>query len=213
MHLLPSSNGKANIAIIDLIGCIVSILKSCDINIIYISTDGDPSYNYINEMSFDIYMESSFAGGFDAALEAWEKYKKVKVIGDMLHALKIARSRLLIGCITLNRTGIFHSFNASSLEDILLLGSTLRDYSSISKMKDFYALDLFNFKNLEELFKKDLYYELLYLLPFTCWCEAATNANLSRDARVKLLKISFDIFYGFFFRKCFCSLFKWDHDI
>lgn len=59
--------GKVKNAIIELIVCIIRVLKSYYINTIYIFTDGDPSYWYISEMSLDIYMVSFFDGGFDAA--------------------------------------------------------------------------------------------------------------------------------------------------
>lgn len=73
---------------------------------------------------------------------------------------------------------------------ILLLGNTLTDKSGMGKMKDFYVLDLFNCKNLDILFEKDLVYELLYKIPFTCLAEAAANQFL--------LKVAFEIYIFFF---------------
>lgn len=45
LYLLPSQNGKANKAIVDVISKLANILKSNGINVIYSSSDGDGGYN------------------------------------------------------------------------------------------------------------------------------------------------------------------------
>lgn len=80
----------------------------------------------------------------------------------MLHYLKIARKRLLLGDVTLNTDKIDHIINADKIESILLFGQNLKDKSSIAKMKNFYIIELFNFKNLEKFFENDHFYEMVY---------------------------------------------------
>ena len=115
----------------------------------------------------------------------------------MFHCLKLARYRLLTGNITLNCDQIYHLINSKELE-FQLINSTLTDESSVGKIKEYYALKLFNFENLEKLFEKDLIYELVYFIPFTCWAEAATNQNINCVIRIQLLRIAFDFLYQFF---------------
>ena len=125
------------------------------------------------------YMLAAFENGFDAAVSAWDSFKEDKHICDLLHCLKLARYRLLTGNITLNCDQIYHL------------------------MKDYYVLKLFNFVNLEKLFEKDLIYELVYFIPFTCWAEAVTNQNINCEIRIQLLRIAFDFLYQFFIQNTF----------
>lgn len=98
----------------------------------------------------------------------------------------------------MNNNAIKHAISADKLEKILNLGKTLQDKSGVGMMKDFYVLDLFNFKNINILLEKDLIYELLYIIPFTFWAEACTNTKISRSTRIELLNVSFEILYSFF---------------
>lgn len=129
----------------------------------------------------------------------------MKHISDLLHCLKIARKRLLICDITLFSNRIDHTINSDNLESLLLVGQTLTDKSPLGKMKDFYVLNLFNFENLDKLFAKNCLYELLYCLPYACWAEAATNANLNRQNRIELLRIAFDILFEFLKQNLYCT--------
>lgn len=70
------------------------------------------------------------------------------------------------GNITLNCLNTEYTFNSVTLESVLHLRKTLTDDSPIGEMKDYYVLNLYNFKNLEVLLENDLLYETLYLLPF-----------------------------------------------
>lgn len=53
LFVYPTLNGHANQDILFIFDCLISILKQCDINIIYTVTDGDTFYNHINDEEFE----------------------------------------------------------------------------------------------------------------------------------------------------------------
>lgn len=138
------------------------ILDSCGINVLYTCSDGDGGYNELNEKTFEIYKEIALKQGFDEVFNDWSESCAEKHIIDMLHCLKIARKRLLLGDVTLNTNKIDHIINADKIELILLFGQNLKDKSSIAKMKNFYVIELFNFKNIENFFENYHLYEIVY---------------------------------------------------
>lgn len=194
IHIIPAPNGKASSSILNLMNDIITILKDNDVNVVYTASDGDSGYNELTDETLEIYIKNN---NFESALKSWGKSHKIKHIIDMLHILKIARERLIQGCITLNSNKIIHKIISESLENILLLGPTLTDKSPLGKMRDIYAIKLFNFENLKTLFQNDMLNETYYFLPYVCWLEAVTNQEISKKSRIDLLHIAYDIFYSF----------------
>lgn len=186
IHIVAASNGKASASVVNLMYDIIEILKDNDINVVYTASDGDSGYNDLTDETLEIYIKNN---NFESALKSWGKSRKIKHIIDMLHILKIARERLLQGCITLNPNQILHKIISESLEEVLLLGPTLTDKSPLGKMKDFYAINLFNFDNLNKLFQHNMLNETYYFLPYVCWLEAVTNTNITKKSRIDLLNI------------------------
>ena len=88
--------------------------------------------------------------------------------------------------------------SSQSLENILHLGLTLTDSSSIGFMKDYYPLKLFSLENLFTLLEKNKKDEFLYFLPFTLMIEAILSDSLKKNSRLYFLKISFHILYCFY---------------
>ena len=129
----------------------ISNLHQLGINIIYTATDGDTYYNHINDETFEQYYLQAFVGCFYSAIESWSENVIIKRINDMLHCLKLARKRPVVGDIVLNSEKLTNKFNADTFEKVLKLGNTLTDDSDYAKMSDYYALNLFSFQNLEIL--------------------------------------------------------------
>lgn len=208
VYIVPTIDGKANSSIIEIMENLIGILKDCDINIIMTSTDGDNGYNEINEKTFLSYVNEAMTEGFYRAIEKFGEFNGLKIIGDLLHCLKIARARLIIGNITLNNDSYENIINSEDLEELLNLGNTLTDTSPLGKMKDFYCLDLFKFQNLETLIENDKYNYTLYLIPYVCWAEAAVNNSLSRQTRLNLLEIAFNVLSTFLLQNNFIEKIK-----
>lgn len=198
VHITPTETGSCSDSIIDLLYQIIEILKECDINVIYTASDGDPGYNTLNDKTFEVLSKISVFNRFESALFLWGKNTSIKHISDMLHILKLARKRLIQGEISLYYDKILHIINSDTIEKVLHRGKCLTDKSPLAKMKDIYALELFNFQNLEILFENNMIYEALYFLPYVCWLESVLYLNLTTKARIELLHISFDIFYSFY---------------
>ena len=56
IFIIPTPNGKACESILNITYDLISILSDCNINVLYVSTDGDSEYNQPNEDTFDIYI-------------------------------------------------------------------------------------------------------------------------------------------------------------
>lgn len=154
IFLFPTKSGHANKDILYIFQTLISNLHQLGINIIYTATDGDTYYNHINDETFEQYYLQAFVGCFYSAIESWSENVIIKRINDMLHCLKLARKRPVVGDIVLNSEKLTNKFNADTFEKVLKLGNTLTDDSDYAKMSDYYALNLFSFQNLEILLKE-----------------------------------------------------------
>ena len=146
-------NGSANKEIIDIANKIKNILMQHNINIKLIATDGDTKYNSKSQQTFSKYIGEFIQNGFLSAIQKVENSEETFWISDFLHLLKLARKQFIKGPITIRNT-IKHVFTNKSLEDDLKLGAPLIDTTSLSNMKDFYAIKIFSLENVIKLLEK-----------------------------------------------------------
>ncbi|KAK8892030.1 Transposase protein [Tritrichomonas musculus] len=153
LHVFPKKNGSANKEIIDIANKIKNILMQHNINIKLIATDGDTKYNSKSQQTFSKYIGEFIQNGFLSAIQKVENSEETFWISDFLHLLKLARKQFIKGPITIRNT-IKHVFTNKSLEDDLKLGAPLIDTTSLSYMKDFYAIKIFSLENVIKLLEK-----------------------------------------------------------
>lgn len=95
--------------------------------------------------------------GFEAAYIFYSDHSSRKFFGDLLHILKLARSRILTTLVTVRVDSLEYSFTAADIEPILKLGPALTDISKTGKMGDFYTHQLFTMENLQKLIDAEEY--------------------------------------------------------
>ena len=200
LHIISHEDGKANAAILNLRKKIVQALQENHVNVFAQATDGDNSYNVENEETLDLYFHFVIQHGVDEAVNYFAKYDNITFnLGDMLHILKIARSRLLSGIpITFSFYNTNCTVSLSKMIEVLDIGKALTDKSSTSKMKDFYPLKIFTMENVQKLLDANHFAEAMYLLPYSLWVAAITIPGVEKESRIELLKMSFGLFHSLF---------------
>lgn len=123
-------------------------------------------------------------------------------LSDFLHLLKLARKQIIKGPVTV-RSLIRNLISNESLERDLHLGAPLIDTTHLSFMKDYYAIKIFNIENIIKLLKLNKSDEVLYILPFALWSEAILSPPLKKSTRLYFLRISFYVFYYFYYQLMF----------
>ena len=113
--------------------------------------------------------------------------------------MKLARKQFIKGPIIIRNT-IKHVFTNKSLEEDLALGAPLIDTTSLSYMKDFYAIKIFSLENVIKLLEKEKNDKSIYLLPFALWQESLMSTTLKKKTRLLFLEIAFQIFYHFYYQ-------------
>ena len=192
VHVLPKSDGSADEGIRKMLTKIVNILKVNYINVIFIASDGDTGYNIYHKISFDKWINSYNNQSIEEAVNVVKN--SIHPIGDFLHLLKNARSRLLSFKIK-----IFPDPNSSSIEvkkllETLNLKKVFSDKSQLGKMRDSYILKLYNISNVLICLENKMLLEALYLLTYAAWMEALRNPNISVADRLVLIQLSFELF-------------------
>lgn len=89
---------------------------------------------------------------------------------NVLHECKTARTRLINGAVFLNKT--IEPLSPDEIKMILNIGATSNDLSTIGKMKDFYAINLFSLKNTIKAYKSGNRQLFLYFLIYTLVMES-----------------------------------------
>lgn len=101
---------------------------------------------------------------------------------DILHACKSSRTRLINGNVFFNK--FIPPILQEEIQMILDLGSTITDMSTIGKMKDFYAINLFKFENVFKSFESENHELTLYILIYTLVLESFRNPKINMQTRI-----------------------------
>lgn len=115
---------------------------------------------------------------------------------DILHACKSARTRLINGPVCLNKE--IDPLSPEEISMILDIGTTLTDLSSIGKMNDFYAINLFSLNNASKAFKSKNRQLFLYLLVYSFALEIFRNPYIYIETRKQLCYITILMFAKFY---------------
>lgn len=192
LHLQTQKGGNAGPAVRNRLEQLTSVLTALNFRVHYWSTDGDSGYATIHKELFDRWWPIYSGKGIEEALKTIEAAPKA-ILGDFLHILKNARSRLINGKVSLTYNGV-RPFDAAEMDEILNLGKPLRDKSSTGKMKDSYALEIFTLDNCFFLLLNGRLEMAFYLLPYALWSCVMLHPKLSVQTRRDLLTLSIQVF-------------------
>ena len=177
LHLMTRNKGNAGAIVLAKIEEIKIPLKYKDINVKYIATDGDVGYYECHRKTLNKWWVDYFRHGLDYILKMNMDGSDLYV-GDMLHLLRNARSRLLNGKLTLKRDGDDY-FTAEDMNGILNSGLALTDRTSLGKMRDIYPLQIFTLENVVILAEAKQWSMAFYLLSYALWVSSVRNPGLS----------------------------------
>ena len=202
VHLMTRDRGNAGDDVHQMIAGIAMHLRARNFNVKYIATDGDSGYLHFHQYTLHKWWQSYEKSGLDSLMDM-EMGDEFLAVGDLLHILKNARSRLLSGPLTLHCDGE-NSFTAESMNEILKLGNALTDRSSHGKMRDIYPLQIYTLENVITLAEAEEWIMAFYVLPYALWVASVCTPGLSQQMRRDFLNIAFEIFA--FHKKNICSL-------
>lgn len=191
LHLMAKNQGNAGADILERIKLITSHLEDLKFKARFVAVDGDPGYMSLHDDMFGKWWPVYCSRGLDAVLD--ELNTESLIVADPLHIAKNARSRLMTGPLTMCCDGS-HPFTSDMMNEILKLGPALSDRSMHGKMRDIYALQIYNLDNFNTLVSRRRLVIAFYILPYALWMEAVRNPGLSVQTRRDFLNIAFEIF-------------------
>jgi hypothetical protein len=196
VHLEAHRSGSADSEIQQLVAKIINELTSNDlINLAYVSVDGDPGYQSFFENQFkSVFPSNAPIPDLHLALSAFHQLP-TRQIGDFLHFLKNARTRIdqrTIHCIC---SPLGSGVCLAELCRIFGPARFLTDWSPLGRMRDSYPMSLFTIQN--ALFAgtcagPDAF---IYLLVYALWQESLLNKEIATSMRLFMLKVVFYFMY------------------
>ena len=191
-HLMTRDRGNAGPDVVERFKMLRECLKVEHVKVKYVAVDGDSGYKALHDEMFEQWWKMYQKVGLNKLLDSLDE-DAFFMVADMLHLLQNARARLLGNSLTLHLDGSF-SFDAQKLNEILQLGLPLVDKSSKGKMRDQYALSIFNFNNFLILVDHEEWEMAFFILPYAMWIAAVTYSGFSVQTRIDLLTFVFETF-------------------
>lgn len=189
IHLKKNLNGNGNFEIDALINEIKEMSKETNFPINYCAVDGDSHYSHFFREQFNTIIQLiNENSDLDMLNEKISKLPYI-FISDPLHIWKNQRSRVLNNKIVVNPYKKSRYVTGLNINKVLNLGPILNDFSNLSKMRDKFAIGLFNFKNAKELLEKYSIESFFFIFLNSLWVESILNEFISPKTRVYLLTI------------------------
>jgi hypothetical protein len=144
LYVVNLPSGQATEQVQTVIETVCDALSRHGVNIKYVCADGDPGHNQRHFFLewYPILIESGLAAVLGFLLEA-----KMIPVSDCLHLWKKYLNKIKNHPVTWNPDSFDAVLDAENLESILQLGLALLDKSSVGRMRDSYALQLFSYAN------------------------------------------------------------------
>jgi hypothetical protein len=190
VSVVPHTNSKANETSNEHLRLIKSICASAGFPVVAFSGDGDNAYGeFLRPLYAEIQSEEGKHKTF-RELIAQLRDRDDLFITDFLHFIKCLRTRLANHPVSIHDS--LPPVLADVLTNLLPIGDALKPKSNGAQLKDAVALRVFTLENLFTLITHNLIHEALYFLPIVFWRVANQAMNITRDARISLLDVSFE---------------------
>lgn len=189
IHLKKTLTGNGCAEIDSLICTIQEQSKKTNFPIRYCAFDGDSHYSHFFRSQFDFLFK--LINDIEDINELNERLDELDFlfITDPLHLWKNQRTRVLVNKIVVNPYKKSRSITGLDINKILNLGPVLTDFSQLSKMRDNFAVALFNLKNANELLTNYSEEGFFFFFINSLWVEALLNEHISPQNRTYLLTI------------------------
>lgn len=198
LHLLPANSGVATGAIIDVADQLRSRCRKYNINVAYVSADGDSGWNGKFHSMFKVSQSQKFTDLEKFASQVFKKCQKKDIplaITDLLHFVKAARGRYIDHALIMRTNDLT---TCTSYNDVCRALNCeprcLTDKSQLGRMRDFYPIELFTIRNVIILLKKKLFPDAFYFLPHAILLVVIRVPFLHLDFRMQLLSVAYGLF-------------------
>ena len=199
VHIFLHPNGSANPIIQEVIELAITQLEKNEfIDIVDISTDGDSGYqNFYTKANLILML---FSKELNIILIAADpNLREVRLASaDFLHFLKTLRIKFLISKLSIIPTMSEPYFDIQELLAEVDKNQVYTDLSHIGKMRDVYPLRFFSLQNLNIFIRNNNFRGIICFLPWVCWNVAITDKIFTPNARLFLLKVSFEFCRRFY---------------
>ena len=206
LSLFPAKSGSANEDIVSRIFQLIAVCSSYNINIRTIATDGDRGYSGLHTAVSNRWLGKRHQS-FETLLVEFQRVRNIPYrlpegttqklsaipIADPLHALKVARSRVLKRVVFLTPSASVsqNDFRAFDKE------SWYKDRSPLARMSDYYALMMFSPRVLKQVIEDENYNAAAYLWGWTALMLVIRVPYLSIETRQALIISSFHVLITF----------------
>jgi hypothetical protein len=197
LHVINAKSGQATETVQKAIDTVCMQLGQRGVNVKYVCSDGDAGYNTRHAAFFDKWFPEFCVSGLEKALLAISGENMIPV-SDFLHLWKLFLARVKNHPLALSPDSFDHWLTGDRFEEMLQLGSALRDKSVLGKMRDCYALQFFSLKNCIKCLHEEQFTEFMYLLPFTLQEDVIRNPDMTREERLAKAILSFRLLMHYF---------------
>ena len=195
LHIETAPNGCYNEHIDKIANGFMERLKSIGITCICKATDGDRGMTAQHDNFYAEFIQGYKGSFHNLLVDVRLKLDGVQTfipVSDPLHFLKCFRGRLIDFPIQ-----VFPNtkpFTSWELEEVLQLGSALTDRTPLSRMRDSFVLQLFNFQTVLKLLDARKCSAAYPFMAFSCITSAILCVDLEQNLRLFLLEIAFHMF-------------------
>ena len=199
-------NGHADRDIVRLLLECIARLKDYNIEVCALASDGDTGYSCLHNAFaglwrdkkekdfFDIFNRICLKGCYKVHIDKTLFTVRAFPIADPLHALKIARSRVLEHTIYLAQGIAVSSASFHIFED----QGWYRERTQLAKLSDFNAIMMFSPETILECLEHNEYSAASYLWPWVALMMVIRVPFLSLSCRCSLLNAAFNMFQFFY---------------
>ena len=206
LSLFPAKSGSANEDVVSKIFQLIEVCSAYNINIRTIATDGDRGYSGLHTAVSNRWLGKRHQS-FETLLVEFQRVRNIPYrlpqgtthklsaipIADPLHALKVARSRVLKRLVFLTPSSSVSQNDFRAFEN----ESWYKDRSPLARMSDYHALMMFSPRTLKQVIEDKNYNAAAYLWGWTSLMLVIRVPYISIETRQALLIGSFHVFIAF----------------
>jgi hypothetical protein len=199
VHVVQNPSGEAKKVVQNAVDAVCAALVTRGIVPKSVCSDGDACFNARHHAFFKKWYLAFLQNGdcgLEAALQIARRETKIPV-GDFLHMWKNFCNKVKNHPVTLCPESTDDLITCEDLRSMLDLGSVLTDVTSIGKMRDSYALQLFSWLNCVKCVQNGNTAATMCLLPWTLQEEVIRSPALTRENRLKKAILNFDLLTHF----------------
>jgi hypothetical protein len=184
LHIFRGQLGRAGDAVQLLLNLTCRVLSEEGTQVRYVCSDGDAGYNKRHPEFFKKWYRALLNHGLPGAFDIFDQGNMIP-ISDFLHHWKNFCTKVKNHPVAICPKMAEAVVTCQDLDSFLDLGNALSDKSSISRIGDSYALQLFSLADCLDCMEKDDDLAMLYLLPWDLQEEVIRSPTLGRSERLE----------------------------